>query len=72
MNSLICLFVLRLVGELEIAEAWVDMLLTNSRTLFNRIRILSIHPSILGENYQKAYAAFLACQGTNVSLTTIL
>lgn len=56
-----------MIGELEIAEAWVDMLLTNSRTLFNRIRILSIHPAILGENYQKAYQAFLACQGTNVS-----
>lgn len=44
------------------------MLLTNSRTLFNRIRVLSIHPLILGENYQKAYQAFLSCQGTNVSL----
>jgi hypothetical protein len=55
------------MAELEIAEAWVDMLLTNSRTIFNRVRILSIHPSIIGENYQRAYNAFIACQGTNVS-----
>jgi hypothetical protein len=64
--SLLTCLLSRLMGELEIAEAWVDMLLTNSRTVFNRIRALSIHPSIIGENYQRAYSAFLSCQGTNV------
>jgi hypothetical protein len=59
------------MAELEVAEAWVDMLLTNSRTIFNRIRVLSIHPSIIGENYSRAYNAFISCQGTNVSLLSL-
>jgi hypothetical protein len=57
----------RQLGEIEIAEAWTDMLLTNSRTIFARVRALSIDPKTIGKSYEAAYTALLACQGTNVS-----
>mmetsp|Transcript_15807 Transcript_15807/g.23779 ORF Transcript_15807/g.23779 Transcript_15807/m.23779 type:complete len:1445 (-) Transcript_15807:140-4474(-) len=56
------------IGEIEMAEAWVDMLLTNSRTIFNRIRALGINPSSVGQKFSDAYKAFLNCQGRNIAL----
>ena len=44
------------------------MLLTNSRTIFARVRALGIDPKSIGDKYNIAHSAFLACQGTNVSV----
>lgn len=61
----------RQLGEIEVAEAWTDMLLTNSRTIFARVRALAIDPKSIGDKYNIAYSAFLNCQGTNVRLSCL-
>ena len=56
------------LGEVKIAEAWVGMLLHDSRAIFTRTRALGIDPILIGPQFSIAYQAFLSCQGSNLAL----
>jgi hypothetical protein len=56
------------LGEVKIAEAWVSMLLHDSRAIFTRTRALGIDPVLIGPQFSIAYQAFLSCQGSNLAL----
>ena len=56
------------LGEVKIAEAWVSMLLQDSRAIFTRTRALGIDPVLIGPQFSIAYQAFLSCQGSNLAL----
>lgn len=58
----------RNLGEVRIAEAWVEMLLYDSRAIFSRTQKLGIDPTLIGPQFSIAYKAFLSCQGANISL----
>mmetsp|Transcript_847 Transcript_847/g.1465 ORF Transcript_847/g.1465 Transcript_847/m.1465 type:complete len:1381 (+) Transcript_847:119-4261(+) len=56
------------LGEVKIAESWVNMLLHDSRAIFTRTRALGIDPVLIGPQFSIAYQAFLSCQGSNLQL----
>lgn len=56
------------LGEVKIAEAWVGMLLHDSRAIFSRTRALGIDPVLIGPQFSIAYQSFLSCQGANLAL----
>lgn len=56
------------LGEVKIAEAWVTMLLHDSRAIFTRTRALGIDPVLIGPQFSIAYQAFLSCQGSTLQL----
>ena len=56
------------LGEIKIAETWVNMLLHDSRAIFTRTRALGIDPVLIGPQFSIAYQAFLSCQGSNLQL----
>lgn len=56
------------LGEVKIAEAWVSMLLHDSRAIFTRTRALGIDPVLIGPQFSIAYQSFLSCQGSTLAL----
>ena len=56
----------RSLGDIEVARAWVDMLLSGYRSIFTRIASLRIPTSVLGPYFDRSYQLFGMCQGGSV------
>lgn len=57
------------LGEIEVAHAWVDLLLNENRSVFKRINALDLKEILSSKSYLIANKSFLSCQTRNVSIS---
>ncbi len=60
------------MGEIEVSQAWTDMLLNEYRAIYNRINILGIKTATNSRSFIDSNNAFLSCQGRNVSILPLV